>query len=67
MKLSDQLYNVLKWVALICLPALTTFYCVLDSIFGWGMGEVVAKISAALCTLIGSLIGISTAEFYRDK
>lgn len=67
MKLPDKIYNILKWVVLICIPALTTAYVGFDSLFGWGHGDVVAKASAIICTLIGALIGISTAEYNKDK
>ena len=67
MKLSDRLYNILKWLVLVCFPALTTAYVGLDAIFKWGYADIVAKVSAIVCTLIGSLIGISTAEYNRAK
>lgn len=66
MTLPDAVYNVLKWVVLICIPALTTAYVGLDAVFGWGYADIVAKISAIVCTLIGALIGISTAEYNKD-
>lgn len=67
MKLSDKVYNVLKWVVLICIPAFTSAYVGLDSLFKWGYGDIVAKVSAIICTLIGALIGISTAEYNKNK
>lgn len=67
MRIPDRLYDVLKWVCLVCIPALTTFFCVLDNVFSWGYADIVAKISAALCTLIGALIGISTAEYRKGE
>lgn len=67
MQLSDKVYNVLKWVVLVCLPALTTAYVGLDAVFKWGYADTVAKVSAIVCTLIGTLIGISTAEYNRSK
>lgn len=67
MKLRDSVYDVLKWVVCICIPAVTTAYVGLDSIFGWGYGDVVAKCSAILCTLLGTLLGISTAQYNKDK
>ena len=67
MKLPDKVYDVLKWVVLVCIPALTTAYVGLDALFGWGFGDVVAKVSAIVCALIGSLVGISTAEYNRTK
>ena len=67
MKLPNKVYDVLKWVVLVCIPALTTAYVGLDALFGWGYGDVVAKVSAIVCALIGSLVGISTAEHNRTK
>jgi hypothetical protein len=60
-------YTVLKWLVVICIPALTVAYCGLDSVFGWGYSDTVAKVSAIVCTLIGSLIGISTAEYNKSQ
>lgn len=67
MMLSNKAYDILKWLVLICIPACTTFYVVLDKTFGLGYAEIVTTISAAVCTLIGSLIGISTAEYNKDN
>ncbi len=67
MKLPDSVYDVLKWLVLCVIPALTTFYCVVDKVFNWGYSEIVATISAALCTCIGTILGISTAEYRRDN
>lgn len=67
MKLPDKVYLILKWLTLVCIPALTTAYVGLDSVFNWGCGDIVAKVSAIVCTLLGALIGISTADYYKDK
>lgn len=64
--LSNKMYDILKSLDLVWLPALTTFYVTIDSIFGWGFGDIVAKVSAALCTLIGSLLGLSSSTYYRN-
>ena len=65
--ISNKLYDWLKWTVVICIPALTTAYVGLDSLFGWGYGEIVAKCSAILCTLLGTLLGISTAQYNRQN
>ena len=67
MKLPDKWYDVLKWIALICLPALATFYVALSGVWGWPYADEVAKTATAICTLIGALIGISTASYYKDE
>jgi len=67
MRLPNKVYDVLKWVVLVVIPACTTAYVGLDSVFNWGYGDVVAKVSAIVCTLIGTIIGISTAEYNKAK
>lgn len=67
MKLSDTLYNWLKWITLICIPALATFYVALSGVWGWPYADEVAKTATAVCTLLGALLGISTATYYKEK
>ena len=67
MVLPGKIYDALKWLVVICIPALTVAYCGLDAVFNWGHADVVAKVSSIVCTLIGSLIGISTAEYNKTK
>ena len=65
--LSDSVYTVLKWVAMVLIPACTTAFVGLDSVFGWGYGDTVAKVSAIACTLLGALLGISTAQYNKQE
>ena len=67
MKLPNHVYDVLKWIVMICLPALTTAYVGLAAIWGWPYATEVAKTSAVVCTLLGALLGISTAEYNKSK
>ena len=63
--LNNRVYDVLKWVVMIALPALTTAYVGLAAVWGWPYATEVAKTSAVICTLLGALLGISTAESNR--
>lgn len=67
MKLPDKLYDILKWVTMIVLPALATAYVGLAAIWGWPYADEVAKTTAVICTLLGALLGISTAQYNKDK
>ena len=67
MKLPDKLYDILKWITMIVLPALATAYVGLASIWGWPYADEVAKTTAVVCTLLGALLGISTAQYNKDK
>ena len=67
MRLNDDVYRILKWFTLVVIPAGTTFYVALSAIWGFPFASEVAKTSAAVCALLGSLLGISTAEYYKDE
>ena len=67
MRLPDSVYTILKWVTMICLPALATAYVGLSAIWGWPFADEVAKTTAVICTLLGALLGISTATYYQDN
>lgn len=67
MRIPDTLYDWLKWICMICIPAVTTAYVGLSAVWGWPYAEEIAKTSAVVCTLIGALLGISTAEYNKEK
>lgn len=67
MKLKSGAYDILKWIALICIPALATFYVALAGVWGWPYADKVSKTANAVCILLGALIGISTAQYNKDK
>lgn len=65
--LSNRTYDILKWLVMIAIPALTTAYVGMAAIWGWPWPEKVAKTSAVICTLLGALLGISTAQYNKDQ
>lgn len=66
MRLPDNVYTILKWITMICLPALATAYVGLSAIWGFPYADEIAKTTAVICTLLGALLGISTATYYKD-
>lgn len=66
MKLSDKTYNVLKWIAMIALPALGTFWFALAGIWGFPYGEEILGTIVAADTLLGTLLGISTMQYNKN-
>lgn len=65
--LSSFWYDTLKWVTMIVLPALATAYVGLASIWCWPYADEVAKTTAVVCTLLGALLGISTAQYNKKE
>ncbi len=57
----DNVYQVLKWVGLICLPAVATFYGACAPLWGWPAPEAVVTTINAAGVLLGALVGYSAA------
>ena len=67
MKFPDKVYDVLKWICMIVLPACGTFYFAVAGIWNLPYPEQIVGTIAAVTTLIGALIGISTAAYNKQK
>lgn len=67
MQLSDRTYTILKWITMVLLPACTTLYVALSAIWGFPYASEVAKTSAAVCAFLGAILGISSAQYYKDS
>ena len=67
MRIPDRIYDVLKWLVLVVIPAFTTAYVGLSAVWGWPYAEPIAKTSAIVCTLLGSILGISTIAYNKEN
>lgn len=65
MQMNDKVYDVLKYIALIVLPALGTFYSVLAGIWGLPYGDQITRTILAVDTLLGALVGVSSSSYYK--
>ena len=64
-KMSNKLYDVLKWIALVFLPAIATLYFALASIWGFPYAEEIVGTITAIDTFLGVLLGISSAQYNK--
>jgi len=67
MKISNKLYDILKWIALIMLPASAVLYGVLAKTWGLPYGDEIVGTINAVATFIGVLIGVSTLSYNKDQ
>lgn len=65
MVMNDKLYDILKWIALVALPAIGTLYFALASIWGLPYGEQIVGTITAIDCFIGALIGVSTMQYNK--
>lgn len=63
--LNSKVYDVLKFIAQIALPALGTLYFALASIWGFPYGEQIVGTIAAVDTFLGAILGISSKNYYE--
>ena len=63
MKMTNKVYDILKWIAQYFLPAIGTLYFALAGIWGLPYGEQVVGTITAVDTFLGVLLGISSAAW----
>ena len=66
MKISNKVYDVLKWIAQYLLPAAGTLYFALAGIWGFPYGEQVVGTITAVDTFLGVILGISTIQYNKS-
>ena len=67
MKFSNKIYDILKYIAQIVLPALGTLYFALASIWNLPYGEEIIGTITAIDVFLGALLQISTKNYNTAK
>lgn len=63
--MSNKVYDILKAIALIWLPALGTLYSMLAGIWGLPYAEAIVGTIVAVDTFLGTVLGISTVQYNK--
>lgn len=66
MKFDSKVYDILKWVALVVLPAIATLYTALAGVWGLPYAEEIPATITAVDLFIGALLGVSSARYYKE-
>lgn len=64
--LTDTLYKKLKWAVQVVMPAISTLYFTLGSVWDWSYVEPVLGTMAAVTTFGGVLLGVSTRTYNKS-
>lgn len=67
MKMNNKVYDVLKWIAQMLLPAIGTLYFALAGIWGLPFGEEIVGTITAVDTFLGIILGISSINYNKNK
>lgn len=65
--MSNKVYDVLKWIAMVFLPAIATLYFALAGIWDFPYGEEIVGTITAIDTCLGVLLGISSAQYNKEN
>jgi len=65
-RLSNEVYDILKFIAQIVLPAAGTLYFALAGIWNWPYGEQIVGTITAVDAFLGALLGISTVAYNKE-
>lgn len=65
MKLSNKTYDILKYIALIALPAIATAYTALGEVWGFPLVTEIGTTIMIVDTLLGALLQISSASYHK--
>ena len=66
MKLNNKLYDCLKWIAIVFLPALITFAGVVMNCFNFQYTDITLTIAVAFNTFLGTILGISSIQYKKE-
>ena len=66
MRMSDKVYDILKYIAQIVLPAIGTLYFALANIWGLPYAEQIVGTITAVDAFMGVLLKISSDQYYRE-
>ena len=65
--MSNKVYDVLKWISLVFLPALITFAGVIMKCFEWQYTDIALTIAIAFNTFLGTILGVSNITYNKNK
>lgn len=61
--MQNKTFEILKWVALIVIPALATFVGVVGKAINWEHTDITVIIITAIGTFLGTVLGVSNRTF----
>jgi len=65
MKLDNKTYDILKWVALVVIPASATLVLTVGKIWGLPYYDNIGATISAIGLFIAAIIGVSSKDFYQ--
>lgn len=65
--MSNKVYDILKWITMVGLPAVTTLWLTLASIWQFPFAEPIGATLGAVTVFLGAVLGISSINYAKTK
>ena len=65
--MNNKIYDVIKYLSLICLPAIAVLVASLGQIWGWQDADKITLTINAVALCLGALIGISSYQYNKEN
>lgn len=66
MKLNDKAYDVMKWIAILFLPALAILVRTVFAIWQIPYGEQISATIVAFQVFLGAILGVSSIQYKKE-
>lgn len=67
MKMSNKVFDILKWIAILLLPALATLVSVVFKIWNLPYGPEISATITAVATFLGAILGVSHIQYKKGE
>lgn len=65
--MSNKLYDILKWVAIIVLPAIATLLLGIGKIWSIEIMPQIAQTVTVIDAFLGAVLGVSTIQYNKEN
>jgi len=65
--IGNKLFDILKWIAMLVLPGLATFYFALSALWGWPYQKEIVGTLVAVNVWLSALLAVSNAQWQAIK
>lgn len=67
MTIPSKLYDILKWVTMVVLPASSILYVALANVWQWPYAPEISATLAAVAAFLGTVLQISSANYRTEQ
>ncbi len=65
--MKNKHYDILKWVAIIVIPALAVLVGQVGNAFNWEFTKVTVEVINALALFLGTILGVSNYNYKKEN